>query len=227
VLLWDIDGTLISAAGAGRRALDQVFAERFGRGPFLEFPFDGMTDPAIIEAGLRAAGVAEDELAVEAALILAAYLAALRTTCAAANDFRVHAGVTAALQATAGRAGFAVGLGTGNVMVGARLKLERVGLATHFPFGGYGDDSGDRPTLLRVGAQRGAARLGVPVEACRVMVIGDTPRDIAAAQAIGAECTAVATGSYPLAALRAFEPTHAFATLTDPGVMDAILGDPW
>jgi phosphoglycolate phosphatase len=224
VLLWDIDGTLISAAGAGRRALDQVFERRFGRGRFLEFPFDGMTDPAIIEAGLRAAGVTEEGLPAEAARILADYLAALRTTCATATNFRIHAGVTAALQASAGRAGCAVGLGTGNVAAGARLKLERVGLAAHFPFGGYGDDSGDRPTLLRVGAARGAARLGVAVETCRVVVIGDTPRDIAAAQAIGAECAAVATGSYPLPVLRALGPTHAFATLTDPGAMDAILG---
>jgi phosphoglycolate phosphatase len=225
VLLYDIDGTLISAAGAGRRALEGAFAARFGAGRFLEFPFDGMTDPAIVEAGLCAAGIDEAERAAETRSLLASYLVMLRATCAAATDFRVHAGVRAALEAGTGRDGVAVGLGTGNVAEGARLKLGRVGLGELFAFGGFGDDSADRPALLAIGARRGAARLGVPVERCRLVVIGDTPRDVAAARAIGAECAAVATGSYGLEELRACGPTHAFADLSTPGALAAILGD--
>jgi phosphoglycolate phosphatase-like HAD superfamily hydrolase len=223
VLLYDIDGTLISAAGAGRRALERAFARRFGPGQFLEFAFDGMTDPAIVAAGLRAAGVEDASLAAEAAAVLEAYLDVLRATCAAATNFRIHAGVPAALEATAGRKEFAVGLGTGNVAEGARLKLDRVGLGRHFAFGGYGDDSADRATLLQIGAGRGALRLGVAVEECRVVVIGDTPRDIAAARAIGAECAAIATGSFGLAALRACAPTYAFDTLAAPDALAALL----
>jgi phosphoglycolate phosphatase len=226
VQLWDIDGTLISAAGAGRRALEGAFLARFGAGSFLEFPFDGMTDPAIIAWGMRAAGVSEQDLPGEAQAMMAAYLASLRATCAAASDFRVHPGVAAALQQAAGRPEVALGLGTGNVAEGARLKLERVALAGHFGFGGYGDDSADRPTLLRIGAQRGADRLGVPLERCRVVVIGDTPRDVAAARAIGAECIAVATGNFAAEALRALQPTHAFPTLDDPGALAALFGPP-
>jgi phosphoglycolate phosphatase len=226
VYLWDIDGTLISAAGAGRRAVEAVFFQRFGRGSFLGFPFDGMTDPAIIEGGLRTAGIAEAELAAESGAMVTAYLEELRAVCAVATDFRIHAGVQAALERGAGRPGIAVGLGTGNVAAGARLKLERVGLEDHFAFGGFGDDSADRPTLLKLGAQRGAAHLGVALEGCRVVVIGDTPRDISAARAIGAECFAVGTGNFAVDALRALEPTHAFATLTDPGALEALFGPP-
>ena len=108
----------------------------------------------------------------------------------------MHAGIEAALALCHGRPGFAVGLGTGNVEEGARLKLDRVDLCRHFSFGGYGSDHADRAELLAIGARRGRARLGVGDGPCRVVVIGDTPKDIAAARAIGAESIAVATGSY-------------------------------
>jgi phosphoglycolate phosphatase len=221
VLLYDIDGTLISSSGAGRAALVRAFERRFGAGEFLGFRFDGMTDPAIIELGLRAAGIVEGELAAESTAMLAAYLGTLEEACTAA-EFRVHAGIEASL-ALAARPEVAVGLGTGNVARGARLKLERVALHHRFAFGGYGDDSGDRPTLLRIGAARGAARLGRALEDCRVVVIGDTPKDIAAARAIGADCIAVATGSFSVTELRAHAPTLAVPDLTAPGAAEALL----
>jgi phosphoglycolate phosphatase len=223
ILLYDVDGTLISAAGVGRRALEAAFHRRFGRRGMFDFAFDGMTDPAIVAVGLRAAGVEEGALARETEAMLAAYLTQLAAHCATA-EVRIHAGVADALAASADRSGFAVGLGTGNVAQGARLKLQRVGLEAHFAFGGFGDDSADRPTLLRIGASRGAATLGVPLADCRLVVIGDTPKDIAAAQAIGAESIAVATGSFSVEALRPLAPTHAFASLAQKGALEAVLG---
>jgi phosphoglycolate phosphatase len=225
VLLYDIDGTLISTAGAGRRAIERAFAQRFGRDDVLDFPFDGMTDPVIVRLGLRRLGLAEAAIEREIAPTLSAYLDVLGAVCASATDFRIHPGIEAALALTVGRGGFAVGLGTGNVAEGARLKLERVGLHSHFAFGGYGSDDGDRPTLLRIGAERGAARLKAPLGACRVVVIGDTPKDIAAAHAIGAEAIAVATGSFGVEALRSYSPKHAFVNLTHPAAATAILED--
>jgi phosphoglycolate phosphatase len=225
VLLWDIDGTLISTAGAGRRAIVHTFERRFGRGDVLSFPFDGMTDPVIVRQGLQALGMPAEDIEKEIAPTLQAYVQVLTEVCAQANDFRVHAGISAALTLTAGRPGFANGLGTGNIEIGARLKLERVGLFTHFGFGGYGSDHHDRAELLAVGAHRGAARLGHPRERCRVVVIGDTPKDIAAARAIGAECIAVATGSFKTPALREQGATHAFDNLADPRAQTALLGD--
>jgi phosphoglycolate phosphatase len=222
ILLYDIDGTLISSSGAGRGALVKAFAQRFGAGEFFPFRFDGMTDPVIIEMGLRAAGVAEAELVAESTAMLDAYLGVLAEACVSA-DIRIHAGVEASL-ALAERPGFAVGLGTGNVARGAKVKLGRVGLHGRFAFGGYGDDSGHRPTLLRAGAERGAARLGLPLDACRVVVIGDTPKDIDAARAIGAECVAVATGSFSADELRAHQPTAAVRDLADPAALGALFG---
>jgi phosphoglycolate phosphatase len=223
VLLWDIDGTLISTAGVGRRALEIAFARRFGRHDVLGFPFDGMTDPLIFRQGMAALGMGVAEIDRELPATLEIYLDVLADACAEAQSFRIHAGIEAALALVAGRPGFSVGLGTGNVESGARLKLGRVGLNDHFAFGGFGSDHGDRAQLIAIGANRGAARLGIPREDCRVVVIGDTPRDIAAAQAIGAESIAVATGSFTVAALAAAGATWAMANLADPSAATTLI----
>jgi phosphoglycolate phosphatase len=84
-----------------------------------------------------------------------------------------------------------------------QIELSRVGLHERFAFGGFGSDHETHSELIRIGAERGAALLGAPLSACRVVVIGDTPKDIAAARAVGAESLAVATGSFSTAALAA------------------------
>jgi phosphoglycolate phosphatase-like HAD superfamily hydrolase len=222
VLLFDIDGTLISTGGVGRRALRATFERRYGAPDALSFPFDGMTDHAIVGQGLEKLGLhTRDE---EMAATLAAYLEVLHELASEATTFRVHEGVEAALDATAGRSNIAVGLGTGNVVDGARIKLERVGLYHRFRFGGFGSDHVLRPELIRVGAERGAALLGVPRTQCRVVIIGDTPKDISAATAIGAESFAVATGSFSTEVLASHGATRVFASLAEPGVVDALLG---
>lgn len=223
VLLFDVDGTLVDTGGAGRRAVEAAFAEAHGRPDACRgFSFDGMTDRAIARLGLEAVGVRPDDAAIDA--LLATYLGHLAREVAAtaADAYRVHAGMREAVQAATAR-GAAVGLGTGNVEAGARLKLGRVGLSDAFAFGGFGDDHELRPELIRVGAQRGAQRLGVRVEAARVVVIGDTPKDIAAAQALGAECVAVATGAWRVEQLAAAGATWAFPALDAPGALAALL----
>jgi phosphoglycolate phosphatase-like HAD superfamily hydrolase len=158
--------------------------------------------------------------------ILERYLAVLAEEVARvpAHQYRLHPGVLAALDRVGGLPAVALGLGTGNVERGARIKLERVGVSERFAFGGFGDDHEDRVALLAVGAERGAARLGVDPASCRVVVIGDTPRDVAAAKAIGAESVAVATGTIDVPTLQACEPTHLFPDLTAPGALAVLLG---
>jgi phosphoglycolate phosphatase len=223
VLLWDIDGTLISTAGVGRRALEATFERRWNRCDVLAFPFDGMTDPLILRQGMAAMGMDAAEIDREFGPTLEIYLDVLAEACAVAQSFRIHAGIEAALALVAGRPNFSVGLGTGNVEPGARLKLGPVGLNRYFEFGGFGSDHGDRAQLIGIGANRGAARLGLPRAECRVVVIGDTPKDIAAAQAIGAESIAVATGSFDVAALAAAGATWALANLADPMAATALI----
>src|SRR6185369_5705539 len=135
--------------------------------------------------------------------LLARYLEVLTEEVAREAAIRLHPGVLATLDALVDRTDTAVGLGTGNIRPGASLKLTRVGIFERFAFGGFGCDHEDRAELLRIGAARGAAMLDQPLGACRIVVIGDTPRDIAAGQAIGADVIAVATGSFSVADLAA------------------------
>jgi phosphoglycolate phosphatase len=229
ILLFDIDGTLIATGGAGKRAVVRAlerFGQDFGRGladGALGFSFAGMTDRAIIRRGLEASSMPVSEAAIDA--ILDAYLAALRDEVglSGAGAFRLLPGVVALLDALEGRPELALGLGTGNVEPGARIKLGHVGLADRFAFGGFGSDAEERAELVRTGALRGAVHLGRPLEDCRVVVIGDTHRDIAAARAIGADCVAVATGPETLDDLVANGPRFAFADLTAPEVLEALL----
>jgi phosphoglycolate phosphatase-like HAD superfamily hydrolase len=222
ILLFDIDGTLLHAGGAGRRAIARVFREHFGRHEiFDDVRFHGMTDRAIIRGGLERVGLPSDEATIDA--ICATYLAALADEMPRSEGFRVYPGVAAVLDAVDGRDGIAVGLGTGNLREGARIKLERAALDHHFAFGGYGCDHELRPAIVRIAAERGAATLGVSREGCRVVVIGDTPRDVEAATAIGAETVAVETGGIAASELRAAGATRVFADLAADGVVEALV----
>jgi phosphoglycolate phosphatase-like HAD superfamily hydrolase len=223
VLLFDVDGTLVTTGGAGRRAIERAFEALHGRRDATHsFPFDGMTDRGIVRQALVAIGQEVTDARIDQ--LLAHYLECLQEeiALAEAQRYRVHPGMREAVAAGLA-AGMAVGLGTGNVERGARLKLQRVGLSEQFSFGGFGDDHELRPELIRAGAQRGAARLGVALAQARVVVIGDTPRDIDAAVAIGAECIGVGTGHWTVEQLKAHGATWAFADLTDPAALDALL----
>jgi len=226
VLLFDVDGTLVTTGGVGRRALEIAFERSFGsRDACRSFRLDGMTDRAIVRAGLRAIAVEPTEALIDQVLV--DYLRVLAEEVAAAPDatYRVHAGMAQTLDAARARREVAVGLGTGNIREGARIKLERVGIFHRFAFGGFGCDAEDRTELIRRGAERGAALLNPAGEACRVVVIGDTPKDVEAARAIGAESIGVGTGSFSAEQLLAAGATRAFADLAAPGAVEAVLGE--
>src|SRR4051812_17646106 len=223
VALFDIDGTLIVTGGTGRRSVNRAFLKLYGRADACDsFGFDGMTDRLIARMGLEAIGVEANAEAIDG--WLAEYLVALADEVARAEgtSFRLLPGMAEAIAAAQG-ANMAVGLGTGNVREGARIKLERVGVHHHFRFGGFGCDAEARPEVIRLAAERGAQQLGVPVESCRVVVIGDTPRDVDAARAIGAECIGVATGRYSVADLEASGAHYVFADFSHAAAIGALL----
>lgn len=222
ILLFDIDGTLIDGRGAGRRAMEAAMAAVCGHdGGLPGLRFAGMTDRAIARAGLRAASRPDDDDDLQA--VLDQYLARLPAELSATPP-TTHPGVDALLGVLEGRAQLAVGLGTGNLEPGARLKLSPGRLWPRFAFGGYGSDAEDRAELLAAGIRRGAARLGEDPSACRVVVIGDTPKDVAAARAVGAQCLAVATSFFSVAELLAQGATWAVEDLRTTIVVDALCG---
>ncbi len=222
VLLFDVDGTLVTTGGAGKRAIDLALAQH-GASDSADFSFAGMTDRAITRQGLTRAHLEPSETLIDQ--VLKSYLALLHQTVTAVPDdqYRIHDGVIATLDRCTSAPGFAVGLGTGNIERGAQIKLARVGLARRFAFGGFGSDAEDRAELIGIGAERGAARLNRPVGDCRIVVIGDTPKDIAAAKAIGAESFAVATGPLTFETLAAEAPTHLHLSLAAPEAQAALM----
>jgi phosphoglycolate phosphatase len=224
VLLFDIDGTLVTTGGAGRRAMRRGFASLHGRPEVLDFPLDGLTDRLIVRRALNAVEVEANDEAIDR--VLAAYVEVLREEVLVVPEerYRVHVGMREAVLFAKSR-GAAVGLGTGNVREGARVKLERLRLFELFSFGGFGCDAEVRVELIRIGAERGAAELGVPLAECRVVVIGDTPKDVAAAQGIGAECVGVGTGSFTVEALLECGATAAFPDISSPGALAALIRD--
>ena len=224
VYLFDIDGTLISTGGAGRRAMEGAFTDLHGAPgkAAIQFSFAGMTDRAIVRGGLVAL---EHHLPDAAAIdhVLDRYLVRLANEVDQTTTYQVHPGVPSVLAWLQALQRVALGLGTGNIKKGAYRKLARGALDTTFGFGGFGCDAEDRTELLRVGAGRGAEALGIPLADCRVVVIGDTPKDVAAAQGIGADCIGVGTGGFDPRALLELGAHTAFANLEEDGVRDALL----
>lgn len=226
-MLFDIDGTLIRGAGAGRRALEEVFEARYGRPDVLaRVVFHGATDRAILRQALADLDDAEPSGALTDAstdalidAVIAHYVEVLPRWIAR-SGYVAHGGVEALLERLAASASreLALGLGTGNVEAAARLKLEPAGLNRYFDFGGFGSDAEDRAELLEIGARRGASRLALSRQRCRVVVVGDTVRDVTAAHAIGASCVAVATGGSSAEQLGAAGAELVVATLEDAAV---------
>ncbi|HEY6877183.1 MAG TPA: HAD family hydrolase, partial [Polyangiales bacterium] len=209
--------------GAGRRSFERAFAEVTGQPEALKnVSFGGMTDKGIARAGLEAAGLQTTDARVDA--LFDAYLRALQDELARTPKYTIMPGVHAVLAALRGVANIAIGLGTGNLKRGAEAKLRHGQLWDHFSFGGFGCDHELRAELLRAGAQRGAAQLGVPLERCRIVVIGDTVRDVDAAHEIGAECVGVETGGVEAAVLRARGAHAVYPDLTAEGVLETLLG---
>lgn len=227
VLLFDVDGTLLTTVGAGRRALERSFMALHGTAAALsDIRLNGMTDRAIVRQALAAMGRPSTGDVAERAIdaVLAHYLETLADEVAAASGLALHPGVPALLDALAAMPHVALGLGTGNVREGARLKLGRVGAFDRFRFGGFGCDHEERAELLRIGARRGADLLGTSPAGCRVVVIGDTPLDVAAGRAIGADVVGVGTSGVDPGELIRHGARAAFADLTDLHVLDVLAG---
>jgi phosphoglycolate phosphatase len=199
LLLFDIDQTLVNTGGAGLRALDRACFKLFA----LEKAMDGIsphgkTDPAIAREILRVRlGLAADS--VVPALIsstLEAYTGFLEEEVQTSPAYRVLPGIAAMLDEMLPRRDVMLGLATGNIEPGARIKLERGNLNRYFTFGGFGSDSEDRAELVRRGAEKAADKNGARIAPSNVFVIGDTPLDIEAGRSAGFNTVGVATGSY-------------------------------
>ena len=213
LLLWDIDGTLISTGAAGHRAIERAAAERFGGSGDLEgVEIAGRTDTGIAHQILKKYGEPITDASVE--LLLDVYVRLLAEELPR-REGRVLPGVLELLERAAKQPDTSLGLLTGNLEPGAKLKLEHYRLWHFFAFGAFSDDHHDRNELGAVALSRALKSTRTDFAGSQVDVIGDTGHDIACGKAIGARTVAVATGSWPREQLAAHKPDFLFDDLSN------------
>jgi len=216
LVLFDVDGTLLSSSGAGRRALERALREVYGTaGPIDDYDFHGGTDLQIIRDLLGLAGLPAETVAAGESALFVRYVEWLDAEVGDGEGVNLYPGVRALVERLGEIDECLVGLLTGNIEAGARIKLRSTGLWPRFRLGAYGSDHADRNRLPEVAARRAEALVGRVFRGPDVVVIGDTPRDIECARAFGASAVAVATGRLGVAELRAHVPDHLFADLGD------------
>lgn len=192
LILFDIDGTLIDAGGAGRRSLDFAFYDLFGiRDALQGIHMAGMTDLRILKDGLKLHGLNGGVTAIDE--LRNRYLYHLASEIGNPNA-HVKPGVVELLRTMVPL--YPVGLLTGNLNRGAEIKLSALALWEYFAGGAYGDDNEDRELLLPIAVTRFYEKTGVRADYKDCIVIGDTPKDVDAAKPHGACSLAVATGGY-------------------------------
>lgn len=227
ILLFDVDGTLLHAGGAGRRAVGRALLLHLGRidGSLAGLRLEGMTDRLIVREVLAALGHPFDEALCDR--VLSDYVRFLREEIHGPG-YRVLPGV-AALLSDLSRRGATMGLCTGNVEEGARLKLARGGLDGYFGWGedaicGFAADGEARERIVEAALRRAARRLGRPVAPSEALIVGDTPRDVEAAHRVGVPVLAVATGRFSTEELVASGADRVLPSLEGRGMADLVLG---
>ena len=201
VAVFDIDGTLLTTGGAGAVAWQRAFEDLHSIAANIsDYTEDGLPDHEVCRktfVGVIGREPSESEIAA----LISKYLFHIADALRESTSYRVLPGVVELLDRLA-HENVLLGITTGNVAGAAHLKLERGGLNRYFAFGGYGSDSPDRTALTSLAIQRAGRLIGRELDPAHVLVVGDTPHDVAAAHGAGALAVAVATGHFSVDQLR-------------------------
>jgi len=213
LLLFDIDGTILTSGGAGEGALKDAMRECFGVNEDLAgITLAGATDALIARLLLEKHSIA---VSVEnTSALLESYLQHLPRRIPK-HGGRLLPGIVALLDRLKSCGEFTLALLTGNLQRGAKIKLTHYGVWDYFEFGAFADDHHDRNELGHFARARAIDRHKIEFPPERIYVIGDTPRDIECGRAIGAKTVAIATGNYPATVLNEHGPDFLFDDLSD------------
>jgi phosphoglycolate phosphatase len=217
LVLFDIDGTLLSSEGMGRASMQRALDEVFGSPGNPAYRYDGKTDRQIVREVMRMEGHSDEHIDSRMEKLMELYLDGLRAG-AKSGKFNVKplAGVRKILDALEARDDVVLGLLTGNIAPGARIKLSAAGLdPDRFRVNAFGSDHESRPELPGIAQRRASEVLGLSIAGDRLVVIGDTPADIACGRSLGARSIGVASGHYTVEQLMAHKPYAALPSLAD------------
>lgn len=227
LVLFDIDGTLLTTDGAPKRAFHRAMLEVYRTtGPIATHAFDGKTDPQIARELLTHAGLPSAAVDRGLSALWSAYLRELSAEFAQPGTrTTVLPGILPLLTALEARTDdVLLGLLTGNIEEGATLKLASAGIRTPFRIGAFGSDCERRDGLPPVAVERARAACGVEFSRTDIVIIGDTPSDVTCGSALGVRAIGVATGRYHTDELLEAGAAAVFADLSaTQTVLEAIL----
>lgn len=213
LILFDIDGTLLTSGGAGERALRSGFRERFGIDDDLaNVEIAGRTDSGIARRMLASHSLPETPENLTA--FFDGYLHYLAKELPASPG-ELLPGIVPLLKALQAQPDVVLALLTGNLERGAELKLTHYGVWHYFEFGAYADDHHDRNELGHFARNRAQEKHGIEFPPDQIFVLGDTPHDISCARAIGAKAVAVATGKFTRTDLGKYAPDYLLNDFSD------------
>lgn len=215
LVLFDVDGTLLSSGKRGLAAFSEALRRTFGTdGDVAGYRFEGKLDPVIVHELMSAAGIPEAVVAERREAALSLYLDLLEAALAAEPPaLKPGAGELVSRVSSAPHAVSA--LLTGNVRRGARIKLTAAGLWDRFLFGVFGDEAWRRVDLGPIALARALERTGREFSPAETVVVGDARADVECARAIGARSVAVATGRTSAEELRAAGADVVFSDFAD------------
>ena len=227
LLLFDVDGTLLKTRGAGRRALKAALVEVYGTaGAIDQYDLGGKTDRRIVLDLMEASGFSPGAVNERLDELFEAYARGLAEEIGDGRGVETLPGVAELVRRLDEADGVLLGLLTGNIEEGARIKLGPTGLWPYFPIGAFGSDDADRRRLPSLAARRAHALVGHPFRPEDVLVIDDTPLDIECARAFGATAVAVATGNCPRETLLGERPDLFFDDLSEVDRVARLLAGP-
>ncbi|HEX8154313.1 MAG TPA: haloacid dehalogenase-like hydrolase [Thermoanaerobaculia bacterium] len=226
LVLFDIDGTLITDGGAAREAFADALHEVYGydRDHLAHYDFSGRTDPQIAFMILRDSGFSDEAISHRIADLWSHYLGGLERN-ATPERVRVLPGISKLLDALSQRTHVTLALLTGNLETGARIKLDAPRLNGYFTFGAYGSDSAKREELPPIAVERASQIDGHRFAGRDVVIIGDSIYDVRCGVPHDATTIAIASGKTSAELLRAENPTHLFESAEErDALLEAICG---